>query len=418
MDRKLADDIIERLRFGRPPQRGVNAYTAGNEEFLQQVQRRHLNPASGGRGKIRFISGSWGSGKSHFLRQLREVAFGANYMVSFVELTRDETPFDKFEEVFYQIVRQVTSPEMYNEDCNNTASPLGEVFGRHLFGAEHDAGTVSREKYDQAVESLMSDSQIDIDVRRLIIKYWETFLPEAGDSFMLVDKRERIMQWFSGEGTIGQYRKEFGVQKLVNRSNAKVLLKSLARYLTHAGYSGLVILFDEAEMGYSVMKRSQLKNAHNNILHLINSIEDNESLFLVYATTPDFYVDEKFGVVTYGALAQRVGRPEDRPPRALDRLWNIDQLQASLEDYEAAAKKIRTIYLVAYPDGESAISSEDDLPAFVDDLYDAHPKYSQQGFWRVLVAAIVHRFDLELEGEPVPSVDVLHDEIIEKLREE
>lgn len=38
--------------------------------------------------------------------------------------------------------------------------------------------------------------------------------------------------------------------------------RSLAEFIKLAGYQGLVILFDEAEMSYSVMRKSALKEAH------------------------------------------------------------------------------------------------------------------------------------------------------------
>src|SRR5437868_13899865 len=109
---QAAEDIIEDLRHGIPPRRYVSLYSVGEGEFLEGVRKRHLESASGA-GRIRFISGSWGSGKTHFLRLLREKAFDTNYLVATVELSRDETPFNKFEEVFYRIVRSITSPEMY-----------------------------------------------------------------------------------------------------------------------------------------------------------------------------------------------------------------------------------------------------------------------------------------------------------------
>ena len=84
---------MESLLSGIPPKRFVSHYSSGNEDFLQDVRRRHLESPSP-RGKIRFINGSWGSGKTHFLRLLREEAFDAGYLVSTVELSVDQTPFN------------------------------------------------------------------------------------------------------------------------------------------------------------------------------------------------------------------------------------------------------------------------------------------------------------------------------------
>ena len=55
-----------------PPQRGVDQYSVGNEKLIAGVKRFHLSAISDG-GIIRFVSGSWGAGKTHFFRLLRDV---------------------------------------------------------------------------------------------------------------------------------------------------------------------------------------------------------------------------------------------------------------------------------------------------------------------------------------------------------
>ena len=405
-DQERAKTIVERLQNGIPPNDGVKEYSVGNEKFLDQIRKYHLPNEGNVDGKIRFVSGSWGCGKSHFLTQVRDIAFDANYLVSYVNLSADEAPFHRFEEVFYRIVKQISSPEMHKTKAITLDSPLNEVFRHYLFrsGSGSSNQSIDREIYVQAREKLMKNSSIDIDFRRLVCHFWETYLPdlpdviEPKDSAMLEESRGRIMQWFSGEGTIGPYRKEFGVQKLIKRSNARTILNSLAHYATFAGYNGIVILFDEAEMSYSILKKANLTIAHNNLLHLINNVENTRGLFLIYATTPDFYVDENYGVVNYGALAQRIGKPNDDPPQALDKIWNLDQAKPNSSDYQKAARKIRDLYITAFPENERNVSKHDDLDSFVTRLVKNHPRYEAEGFWRVLVKRLIEHFHKKAEG--------------------
>jgi hypothetical protein len=418
LDSVMAEGVVESLRSGIPPQRFVSSYASGNEQFLQNVRRRHLESAAT-RGKIRFISGSWGAGKTHFLRLLREEAFGAGYLVSTVELSADATPFNKFERVFFEIVRQITSPEMYEEGDLGRADPFAEVLRRYLFGRPAaETASVPYERFQEARERLMVATDIDIDFRRMIVNYWETFLPEGGDLAGLEDRRGQILQWFSGEGTIGTYRREFGVQKLVNRADARLMLQSLSRFSIFCGYRGLVILLDEAEMTHSILRKASLKQAHNNLLHLINSIEESEGLFLVYAATPDFYVDDRYGVRVYGALSQRIGRPDNRPPRALDKVWNLDAAEASREDYLGAASKIRAVYLRAFPDSEDDLVSEEALLVHVGQLVDQHPEYGQVSTWRIVVTGTIEILTASAEGEGMRAPEVVYGDIMDRLRDQ
>ena len=162
-------------------------------------------------------------------------------------------------------------------------------------------------------------------------------------------------------------------------------------------------LLDEAEMSYSVMRKSNLKQAHNNLLHLINSIDESEGLFLIYAATPDFFMDDRYGLSTYGALAQRIGRPEDRPPRAVDRVWNLDAIETSLDHYLTAAGKIRDIFLTASPDVGPKFITETSLRKFVSEIVRAHPEFSHVSTWRVVVTATVEALESSERGEALGS---------------
>lgn len=408
--------IIEKLRDGMPPKRNTSSYTSGTEGFLSKVRHFHLESAST-RGKIRFVSGSWGSGKTHFLRLLREEAFKARYLVSTVELSNDSTPFNKFEQVFFDIIRNITSPEMDREDRLDSAAPFGDVLRQALLQAPSEADeTISPQRLQMMREKLFAADGIDIDFRRVVAQFWETFLPEGGDPATLENTRGRLLQWFAGEGTAGMYRPQ-GVQKIVNRANARLMLQSLSRFVTHINYRGLVILFDEAERSYSTMRKSNLKQAHNNLLHLINSIDESDGLFLIYATTPDFYMDERHGIVTYGALAQRIGKPEDRAPRPLDRIWNLDFMHTSRDDYLNAASKIRQIYQTAYPELAAGALPDAELSEYVGKLVDAHPEFSQVSAWRVVVTGTVEALDTVVQGEDLKPAEQLHDDLMDKLRE-
>ena len=63
----IALQVIESLRKGIPPQRGVDLYSIGNEKLIEGIKKYHFSAMNKG-GIIRFVSGSWGAGKTHFFR--------------------------------------------------------------------------------------------------------------------------------------------------------------------------------------------------------------------------------------------------------------------------------------------------------------------------------------------------------------
>lgn len=417
---KIAVQVVEALRKGIPPQRGVDFYSVGNEKLIEGIKTRHLS-GIGDRGIIRFVSGSWGAGKTHFFRLLREVAFHDNCLVSSVELNVNDAALNKFEKVFYAIVSHITTPSYYSEHEALEAAPFGSVVRESLAflasGERSVNSEVTYEQYSQANDKLMTNHEIDIDFKKMVQEYWKTYLPEAADPAVVNQTRDEILQWFRGEGTVGTFRKRFGVSKLVNKENAKLMLQSLAAFVRLAGYRGLLILFDEAEQAYSVMRKSALRDAQNNLLSLINNIETLAGLFLVYATTPDFYTDPKHGIVTYGALAGRIGKPEQRGPRALDNIWNLDATQTTLAEYQGAAAKIRSVYVLAYPEAEGTLPPADQIQTKVEHIYNMHPSLAAVRFWRVLVTVLVTHLDDHLEGD-VRKIEDVYDDVMQRLRED
>lgn len=421
MDQRIvATQVVESLRKGIPPQRGVDLYSVGNEKLMEGVKKFHLNGIAD-RGIIRFVSGSWGAGKTHFFRQLREAAFHGDCLVSNVELDVSSAALNKFQSVFAAIVRQIATPSYYAGHATLEAAPFGTVVRESLAwlatGSRQIGDEIPYEQYTKACELLMSDHGIDIDFKKMIQKYWETFLPEAPDPAAIEQTRGEILQWFSGEGTVGAFRKRFGVSKIVSKDNAKLMLQSLAAFVRLSGFKGLLILFDEAEQAYSVMRKSALREAHNNLLSLINNIESLPGLFLIYATTPDFFSDPKHGIVVYGALSGRIGKPEERHPRALDTIWNLDAVETKLDDYQEAARKIRAVYAMAYPEADSTLPSESTVADKVAELFRIHPSLAAVRFWRLLVTALISDFDDHMEGEPRETEKLYHD-VMECLRED
>jgi BREX system ATP-binding protein BrxC/D len=421
MDQQLiATQVVESLRKGIPPQHGVDLYSVGNEKLIEGIKRFHLSGISD-RGIIRFISGSWGAGKTHFFRQLREVAFQNDCLVSNVELDVNSAALNKFQTVFSAIVRQLATPSLFAGQRSLDAAPFGNVVYESLAwlatGRREISKEISYEQFSKAVEALMVDHGIDIDFKKMVQEYWKTFLPESPEPSVVEQTRGEILQWFSGEGTVGSYRKRFGVSKIVSKENSKLMLQSLARFVRLSGYRGLLILFDEAEQAYSVMRKSALREAHNNLLSVINNIESLPGLFLIYATTPDFYTDPKHGIVIYGALSGRIGKPEARGARALDTIWNLDATETELNDYQTAANKIRSVYIQAYPDAKSAIPDESIVAERVAELFRMYPSLAPVRFWRLLVTAVVTDFDDHTDGEP-RTTEKLFDDVMDRLREE
>src|SRR3990167_8684563 len=98
--------IIEGLRKGIVPREYVSFFSVGRQNWFKFVEEDLDYFIANGGGKVRFINGDYGDGKTHFMSVIQQLALQKNFASSFVVLTR-EIPIHKFECVYQEIVAQL-----------------------------------------------------------------------------------------------------------------------------------------------------------------------------------------------------------------------------------------------------------------------------------------------------------------------
>src|SRR3990172_1115091 len=103
-----ARTIIEHLRRGSVPVEQVPRFTVGRERWFTIIEDDLVHYIAAGGAKVRFLSGDYGDGKTHFLSMIQHLVQREGFAVSFVVLTR-EVPKQKFELVYQEIVSRLTT---------------------------------------------------------------------------------------------------------------------------------------------------------------------------------------------------------------------------------------------------------------------------------------------------------------------
>ncbi|MEM0316139.1 MAG: DUF2791 family P-loop domain-containing protein, partial [Archaeoglobaceae archaeon] len=96
-----AKKIIERLRFGIPPCNHLEEFTFGREKEIKEIKNWLSNPNIGSL----IVEGEYGSGKTHFLEYVYELAIKNSWAVSFLEVDPQEISFYKPRRVYEEIIR-------------------------------------------------------------------------------------------------------------------------------------------------------------------------------------------------------------------------------------------------------------------------------------------------------------------------
>jgi len=305
---------------------------------------------------------------------------------------------------------------MYEKNELRESIPFGRVIQEFLESQENYL-TDTETTFHTLESKLLAVGSIDIDFKKIVIEYWRTFLDSAdnGSNFEI---RARLLQWFEGIGTPAQFRRDFRIQKTVTKENARLMLQSLANFTKWMGFRGLAILFDEAEMTHTTMRKSSLRQAHNNLLHLINEIHDAPGIVLVYATVPSFFTDPVHGIQIYGALSQRIGELPSIQPTPLQRVWNIDKIEFSLDDQLVVCNKILQLYRLAYSEEVNQLPHDLELREQISELLSLRPKFSLLSSWRLAVTGTIQFLDHSLEGLSIPQPKLQYEGILQMIKDD
>ncbi|CAK8710489.1 ATPase [Candidatus Electrothrix gigas] len=292
-----ARSIIEELRKGSVPAEYVPFFTVGRDNWLTFIEDDLANYIAEGGAKVRFLSGDYGDGKTHFMSVIQHLALQEGFGVSFVILTR-ETPIHKFEAV-YQAITQQLHGRFEGVGIRNLL--------RQWLDSLAEKEEPSLAQLADLAETLRNLPGMNINFANgLTALAHNRFVPlEEGEEQEERDAaQEIIFHWFEGGKVTKRELKPFGIFEVVNKSNSKQLLNSLNVFLRHCEHKGLILLLDELET--VIAQPASMRNAaYENVRLLIDNSEHAEYFHIFFSIIPDVLLSEK-GFKSYDALWSRV----------------------------------------------------------------------------------------------------------------
>lgn len=293
-----ARSIIEELRKGSVPADYVPFFTVGRDNWLTFIEDDLKNYIAEGGAKVRFLSGDYGDGKTHFMSIIRHLALQQGFAVSFVVLTR-EVPIHKFEAVYQSITRQLRGRFEGIGIRNLLSQWLGTL-------VQNDTPP-STEQIADLAETLRNLPGMNVNfANALVALAHNRFLPlmEGEHKEDRTANREIIFHWFEAGKATKRELKPFGIFEVVNKANSKQMLNSLNAFLRYLNYKGFILLLDELET--VIAQSASVRNAaYENVRLLIDNTEQSEYFHIFFSIIPDVLLSEK-GFKSYDALWSRV----------------------------------------------------------------------------------------------------------------
>lgn len=265
-ERMLARKTINSFRQGSPPQDNIAKLTVGQRDAYSVFQRE-LQRARDGACSFTLVNGNYGTGKSHCLYLLREIALDKNFLVSFLTLTQRECPLYDLGIVYSQIVRRIEVKKAFD------GITIQDILERWAEGTRRK-GQNSLEAAICRVKTLHPDFQ------KTLAEYLCPTFPGAA---------ELVERWLVGDDSTKRTASRLKIKLRPTNEQALEMMKQLGKFVQAIGFEGLVVLLDEAEAIPAYTGSAKQKLCYDNLCSLLERENRVPHCYFVYATTPLFF---------------------------------------------------------------------------------------------------------------------------------
>jgi len=377
--------IINQLgATGTPPEYGVSSFTVGLKPYLDVIEEEYLKGfIKEGASSFKLVIGSYGGGKTHFLYLLRETAWRYNYTTSYVSLSPTECPFSRLELVYKSIVAGLQYPGAKGKFYERGIDPLLRIWR------------------DKTLEEY-GEERLDDYLSQFTGIESSSFLNAVKNAFLSLHKGDietydTILQWLKGEDIPHEARNRLGIQERLDKPSAPRLLRSLAQWIKSIDYSGLILLFDEAERAISITTTRDRRVALDNLRQIVDECGNSRlpGVMIFYAV-PDEHalLDER--LESYEALRQRLGGALSRINPSGIRI-NLEHLELKPEEFlSRLGERLAEIYETAYGIRFDREILESVIGELSKGAYER--RHLDIGYRRVFVKGIIRAFHIMREN--------------------
>jgi hypothetical protein len=384
IEKKSARDIIDALRHGVVPRHNLDLLMVG-----QQTARKHLSEilleVNANKSHFKFIRGQYGSGKTFLCSWLKEFALQNEFAVSFLNISHDQ-PLSDLPIFFSGMISGLRTPEK-TDSCalvDILESWLLNIHNRTATIEGIDTGKVGNTHL--LSKAVQKSIEIDLanfdDIEPGFSKALRAFYEGKAEGDM--ELVSNAVAWITGSRSLSaQALRDIGVKGYLESNNVFPRMRALLQIINGARYKGLLLLVDELELVRKFPHARQREQALETLRLLIDEAGRNAlpGCLIIFTGTDEFFEDERYGLKSYEALAERVLTPfthenfvSMRQP--IIRLESLDR-----ERLANVIFKIRDLYGTAYScdakqfaDDSSILKLIEEWTIFGDENIDRKPR--------------------------------------------
>ena len=359
--KRVAAVILNSLKGGVVPRIGLPYVTVGREVEIQALLT-DLALISDGGASFRFLVGRYGAGKSFLLQTIRTHAMGEGFVVADADLSperRLQGGQGQGLATYRELIRNLstkTRPE---------GGALTLILDKWVANiqAEEEAATAGGPAGTGLCEQFANLEEMvhGFEFTRVLGMYRAACT--QGDDEM----KSRAVKWLRGEyRTKTEARAELGISTIIDDDSWYDYIKLFARFLTGAGYRGMLVLIDELVNLYKIPNAITRQYNYEKILQMYNDTLQGKAQYLgiIMGGTPTSIEDRRRGVFSYEALRSRLTQGRFAREGMRDMLAPIIRLQPlTYEELLVLIEKLAQIHAGYF--GYEGDLDEEDLADFL-----------------------------------------------------
>lgn len=389
---------------GIPPEYGFQYFTAGIEEYIKALEDEYLEDyiADGG-SSFKMVVGAYGGGKTHFLYSVRELAWKHKFVVSYITLSTEQTPFHKLESVYESIAGRILHPMSEEEILSGEEQGI-ENLVRVWYAQKRDEFERQGFRDDELVEELRTYASTihGFDISSFGRAMQAAFLA-------MLERREDdlqyVLMWIKGHGYDRRIHGKWGILQRLDKSTAFLMIRSLIQWVVRfLGYSGLVVLMDEAESVPSLTSR-QKNLLLNNLRGLIDECGQAsfKSALFLYAVPDESFLEGRAQI--YEALRQRLATTFETINPTGVKIFLENTHREPIDTLISIGSKLADIYEIAYEINLNPDHLEEAVREIARAAYDQ--RFGDIGYKRLFVQKLIEGFRiLHHKGGPISAHSV------------
>jgi len=412
LDEKESEKIIEDLRFGIPPSGYIKMFTVGRESNLKELAQT-LEASVTGKDNAWLVKASYGSGKSHMLKLIAEIAGKNQYVTSLVTVNSQEgVRFNRMDQILGAVTRCLVVPGQETLGIRS----LFTVFENNL----ENGDTVTLEKIRQITkldnwDDLNNNSLRSTAIRIALLVWIKIRKNKIKELDRMILEIESVLEdWLNYPENYRGRRKELYSQLIKQIDEDSSLeniftesqrewrfyaddvftftanryqqswdaLNDLNEIAKLSGYKGVILLFDEFEDVIHNLNRKDLQQqAFMNLFKFFNFQYIGKSYF---AVTPEFERRCKAELNSRGVYTFEFSQFDELNTFQLEPIRHNDLIEL--------AKNIRRTHGQAYNWDAEKQFDDKTLVEFVDELF----KNKTPDMTRISITDIVRELDSEI----------------------